>query len=154
MTPSSPRRRAVAQAAAAGCVVDASVTMAWFFPDEANAFTESLLDALGTRPFWVPALWVLECTNVLQTSCRRGRISSERRAEIARELHDLPVQVDHDLPGFPALDALAAATGLSAYDAAYLELAVRKQLPIASQDAALVRAARASGLKVLKTLAA
>jgi predicted nucleic acid-binding protein len=97
---------------------------------------------------------VLECTNVLQTSCRRGRISSERRAEVARELHELPIQVDHDLPGFPALDALAAATGLSAYDAAYLELAVRKQLPMASQDAALTRAARTSGLKVLTALAA
>lgn len=49
----------------AGWVIDASVTMPWFFPDEATPFTETLLDALGAQAVWAPSLWVLECTNVL-----------------------------------------------------------------------------------------
>jgi predicted nucleic acid-binding protein len=59
-----------------GCVIDASVTMPWFFPDEATPFTEGLLDALGAQVFWAPTLWVLECTNVLQSAQRRKRIAT------------------------------------------------------------------------------
>ena len=67
----------------AGWVIDASVTMPWFFADEATPFTEGLLDSLGTQELWAPTLWVLECTNVLQSAQRRRRIEAARRAEVA-----------------------------------------------------------------------
>jgi predicted nucleic acid-binding protein len=134
----------------AGWVIDASVTMPWFFEDEATPFTESLLDGLGAQPVWVPALWVLECTNVLQSARRRQRIDAARRAEIASELAALPVHVDHEPLDIVSLDRLAAAHGLSAYDAAYLELALRRSLTLASLDEQLIAAARAIGHPVIR----
>lgn len=135
--------------ASAGWVVDASVTLPWFFPDEATPFTEGLLDGLGAQPLWAPALWVLECANVLQSAQRRGRIDADRRAEIAAELGALPVRVDHEPLGFVAIDRLAATHGLSAYDAAYLELALRRSLTLLSLDARLVEAAKRLGHPVI-----
>jgi predicted nucleic acid-binding protein len=135
--------------APAGWVIDASVTMPWFFPDEATPFTEGLLDALSEQLLWAPTLWVLECTNVLQSAQRRRRIDANRRAEIAAELSELPVRVDAETPGFVSLDRLAATQGLSAYDAAYLELALRRRLVLVSLDERLVAAAKALGHPVL-----
>ena len=132
-----------------GWVIDASVTMPWFFPDEATAFTEGLLDALGAQPLWAPALWVLECTNVLQSAQRRRRIDADRRAQIAGELGELPVRVDHEPLDFVALDRLAATHRLSAYDAAYLELALRRSLTLVSLDARLIAAAKGLGHPVI-----
>ena len=128
-----------------GWVIDASVTMPWFFADEATPFTEGLLDALGAQVLWAPTLWVFECTNVLQSAQRRRRIGAQRRAEIAAELNALPVRIDPDVPDFVTLDRLAAAHGLSAYDAAYLELAQRRSLVLVSLDARLIAAAIALG---------
>jgi len=133
----------------AGWVVDASVTMPWFFPDEATPFTEGLLDSLGAQELWAPTLWVLECTNVLQSAQRRRRIEAHRRAEIAGELSELPVRLDPATPDFVSLDRLAATHGLSAYDAAYLELALRRSLVLVSLDARLLAAAQALGHPVL-----
>ena len=139
----------VAQQPASGWVIDASVTMPWFFADEATPFTEGLLDTLGAHVLWAPALWVLECTNVLQSAQRRRRIDAHRRAEIASELSALPVRLDPQTPDFVSLDRLAAAQGLSAYDAAYLELALRRSLVLVSLDARLIAAAGTLGHPVL-----
>lgn len=136
-------------AASAGWVIDASVTMPWFFPDEATPFTEGLLDALGDQVLWAPTLWVLECTNVLQSAQRRRRIDANRRAEIAGELSELPVRLDPETPDFVGLDRLASTHGLSAYDAAYLELALRRSLVLVSLDDRLIAAARTLGHPVL-----
>ena len=134
---------------APGIVLDASVTMAWFFPDEATGFTEALLESLGTRQVWVPALWVAECANVLQSAARRGRLLPGRRVEIAQELAELPVTVDAELPSVVPLDRLAATHSLSAYDATYLELAQRRKLPLATLDRSLQLAARAAGVALV-----
>ena len=136
-------------ASATGWVIDASVTLPWFFPDEATPFTEGLLDALGVQPLWAPALWVLECTNVLQSAHRRRRIEAARRAEIASELGALAVRIDHDPVDFVTLDRLAATHGLSAYDAVYLELALRRSLTLVSLDVRLIAAANGLGHPVL-----
>ena len=135
--------------ARAGWVIDASVTMPWFFPDEATPFTEGLLDALGAHELWVPTLWVLECTNVLQSAQRRRRIDATRRAEIASQLSELPVRLDPESPDFVGLDRLASTHGLSAYDAAYLELALRRSLVLVSLDARLLAAAQGLGHPVI-----
>ena len=132
-----------------GWVIDASVTLPWFFADEATPFTEGLLDTLGIQVLWAPTLWVLECTNVLQSAQRRRRIDAGRRAEIAGELSELPVRLDPATPDFVSLDRLAATHGLSAYDAAYLELALRRSLVLVSLDARLIAAAKALGHPVL-----
>lgn len=132
-----------------GWVLDASVTLPWFFPDEASPFTEGLLDALGAQTIWAPALWVLECANVLQSAQRRGRIDAQRRAEIVDQLGALPVRVDHEPLKFATIDRLAAAHGLSAYDAAYLELALRRSLTLVSLDTRLLAAAKLLGHPVL-----
>lgn len=133
----------------AGWVIDASVTMPWFFADEATPFTEGLLDVLGAQELWAPTLWVLECTNELQSAQRRRRIDAHRRAEIASELSALPVRLDLEVPDFVSLDRLAASHGLSAYDAAYLELALRRALILVSLDVRLIAAAGALGHPVL-----
>ncbi|ODV05179.1 MAG: hypothetical protein ABT20_13790 [Rubrivivax sp. SCN 70-15] len=135
-----------------GWVIDASVTMPWFFPDEATPFTERLLDALGTQVLWAPTLWVLECTNVVQSAQRRQRIDASRRAEIAGELDELPVRLDPQTPDFVTLDRMAAAHGLSAYDATYLELALRRSLALISLDDRLIAAAKALGHPVMSAL--
>jgi predicted nucleic acid-binding protein len=123
--------------------------MPWFFADEATPFTEGLLDALGNQELWVPALWVLECTNVLQSAQRRRRIDAARRAEIAGQLSELPARLDSKPPDFVDLDRLASTHGLSAYDAAYLELALRRSLVLVSLDDRLIAAARGLGHPVL-----
>lgn len=133
----------------AGWVIDASVTMPWFFSDEATPFTEGLLDALGGQVLWAPTIWVLECTNVLQSAQRRRRIGANRRAEIAGELASLSVRLDSDTADFVSLDRLAATHGLSAYDATYLELALRRNLVLVSLDARLITAAKALAHPVL-----
>jgi len=135
-----------------GWVIDASVTMPWFFPDEATPFTEALLDTLGKYELWAPTLWVLECTNVLQSAQRRRRIDATRRAEIAGELSELPVRLDSQTPDFVGLDRLAFTHGLSAYDAAYLELALRRSLVLVSLDGRLIAAAKALGHPVFEKL--
>ncbi len=137
--------------ASAGWVIDASVTMPWFFPDEATPFTEGLLDALGAHELWVPMLWVIECTNVLQSAQRRRRIDANRRTEIAGQLGELPVRVDPQTPDFVGLDRLASTHLLSAYDATYLELALRRSLVLVSLDDRLIAAARGLGHPVLST---
>jgi predicted nucleic acid-binding protein len=135
--------------AEAGMVIDASVTLPWFFPDEATPFTEGLLDALGAHALWAPAPWVLECTDVLQSAQRRGRIDAQRRAQVAGELGELPVRIDPEPPDFVSLDRLAATHGLSAYDAAYLELALRRSLTLVGLDTRLITAARGLGHPVM-----
>lgn len=123
--------------------------MPWFFADEATTFTERLLDSLGGQVLWAPTLWVLECTNVLQSAQRRRRIDANRRAEIASELSELPVRLDPERPDFIGLDRLAAAHNLSAYDATYLELALRRSLVLVSLDDRLLAAAVSLGHPVL-----
>lgn len=145
--------RAVAGATSAGWVIDASVTMPWFFPDEATPFTEAMLDALGDQVLWAPTLWVLECTNVLQGALRRRRIDADRRAEIAGQLAELPVRLDFEPPGFVELDRLAATHGLSAYDTAHLELALRRSLLLVSLNSRLIAAAKGLGHPVLSASA-
>lgn len=92
---------------------------------------------------------MLECANVLQSAQRRRRIDAARRTEIAGELAQLPVRIDQELVGFVAIDRLAAAHGLSAYDAAYLEVALRRALPLVTLDVRLFAAAKELGHPVL-----
>jgi predicted nucleic acid-binding protein len=127
-----------------GQVIDASVTLPSFFPDEADRFTEAVLDSIVATQTWAPLLWCLECGNAILVASRRGRIGIERRVEIAAQLGLLPVNVDREPVAIGVLDALADRHGLTVYDAAYLELAIRRSLPLVTLDARLAAAARAA----------
>lgn len=127
-------------------VVDASVSAAWFLPDEATAATEEMLHATATHEVWVPALWLLEIGNLLLSAHRRKRITAEKRRELAAAAAALRLKVDREPVAITTLDEIAASLGLTAYDAAYLELALRRGLPLATHDAGLVQAMARSGV--------
>ena len=129
-----------------GLVVDASVSAAWFLPDEATPATEAALHATATRDVWVPALWLLEVGNLLSRAQRRKRITADKRRDLAMAASALRIKVDREPVTIAALDDIAARHGLSAYDAAYLELAVRLGLPLATQDQALAAAMATAGV--------
>ena len=127
-------------------MVDASVSAAWFLPDEATPYTEAALQATVDREVCVPALWLLEVGNLLLSAQRRRRIDDAKRRELVTRAQALRLRVDREPVDMTALDELAARHGLSAYDATYLELALRRALPLATTDAALLRAMAATGV--------
>lgn len=121
-------------------IVDASVSAAWCLPDEATPYTLAALHATATGEVWVPALWLLEMANLLHSAQRRRRISAAKRVELVAGIGALRVQVCREPVALATLDALSTEHGLSAYDACYLELAVRRRLPLATLDAELLAA--------------
>ncbi len=129
-----------------GIVVDASVSVAWFLPSEATPFTEAALQATAVGDVWVPALWLLEIGNLMLNAQRRKRIDVTKRRELVAAASALRLRVDREPVAMVDLDALAARHGLTTYDAAYLELALRRALPLATQDAALLAAMAAAGV--------
>lgn len=131
-------------------VLDASVTMAWCFADEVNAYTETVLERLQSSAVLVPAIWPLEVANVLLVSERRQRLTQAQTTRFVELLQALPITVDHGQKGLDLLLALGREHKLSAYDAAYLELAVRSGLALATQDARLSAAAKAIGVSLVE----
>ena len=132
-------------------VVDNSVALTWCFEDERTPATAALLAQLGELGGLAPMLWPLEAVNGLLVAERRGRLEASRRRRLAGFLHALPITLDADTASqaWTATARLAERFGLSAYDAAYLELAQRHQLPLASLDRDLRSAATTLGITVL-----
>ncbi len=132
-------------------VIDCSVAVTWLFEDEATPASDGLLDRLGEEAAAAPAIWPLELGNVLVMAERHGRLSAAKIAEFVALVQDLPVAIDEETPR-RALDevlALARSERLTTYDAAYLELAMRLGVPLATKDTALQRAAEKLGTPVL-----
>ena len=127
-------------------VVDASVSAAWFLPDEATPFTEAALQATASVDVWVPSLWLLEMGNLLLSAQRRKRITDAKRRELVAAASALRLRIDREPVAMVDLDQLAAHFALSAYDAAYLELALRRGLPLATLDAAVLAALPEAGV--------
>jgi predicted nucleic acid-binding protein len=125
-------------------VLDCSVTMAWCFEDEADRYCDAVLGALSGGAAVVPGLWPLEVANVLIVSERRGRLRVEDAGRFLEHLARLPITIDPTVPDAGELLAVARAHRLSAYDAAYLQLAIRTRLPLATRDARMRAAARAA----------
>jgi predicted nucleic acid-binding protein len=125
--------------------------MSWCFEDEAAPYTESVLDRLAGEEARVPAVWPLEVANVLLAAERRRRLTEAQSRRFVELLSTLPIHVDETTPA-RAMDgilSLAREQSLSAYDAAYLELAMREGLPIATRDLPLTEAARRCGVPLL-----
>lgn len=128
-------------------VVDGSVTGAWCLRDEHNAAADSILAVVAERGGVVPALWPAEMANILVMAERRGRITpadAERSVELLRRLPLTIEPADGETLG--RTRALAREHGLTAYDAWYLELAIRLALPLATFDGALEAAAQGAGV--------
>lgn len=132
-------------------VLDCSATLPWVFGSEATAATDSLLDVL-TRggKAWVPALWHLELGNALLVAQRRGRIDRAGVEQFLAALGAYEIEVDGETTSLAWTKTLGLAEsfGLTVYDAAYLELALRRGLPLATLDAALKRAMSTAGGKL------
>jgi predicted nucleic acid-binding protein len=125
-------------------VLDCSVTLAWLLPDEDSRPAQAVLDRIVASRAWVPGLWRLEVANSLQSAVRRKRIDAAFRDASLADLGLLNIQVDPDTANFAWGETLrlADAHDLTLYDAAYLELARRLSLPLASQDKSLRLAAK------------
>jgi predicted nucleic acid-binding protein len=132
-------------------VLDASVTVAWFFEDERTPPVVAVLDRVVQGEALVPPVWRLEVVNALQSAVKRGRIVLRARGEALEQLEELAILCDEtcDTQCWGQALALADLHGLTIYDATYLELATRRRLPLATLDQKLRRAAEAEGLAVL-----
>jgi predicted nucleic acid-binding protein len=133
-------------------VLDASVAVAWCFEDESSNLTEGVLDLLarGTEAV-VPAVWPLELVNALLVAERRERITIAQVAALLQRIGRLPISLDpahcgHLLSQVPSV---ARQQGLTAYDAAYLELALREGLPLATLDSRLQQVAGRVGIALI-----
>jgi predicted nucleic acid-binding protein len=135
----------------AAFVVDCSIAMAWLFNDEATPKTAALLNRLATETALVPAWWFIEITNVLAMAERKGRIKPTESDAFIADLSKLGIERDDEAPdrAFTHLLALCRRHRLTSYDAIYLDLAVRRNLPLATLDDALRKAAHKSGVRLL-----
>jgi predicted nucleic acid-binding protein len=137
-----------------GFVADASATLPWCFADEATPATEALLERLRAgEPALVPAHWSTEVMNGLLMAVRRSRLDLERVARFARDLAALPIRIEppHAPAVWDATIRVATRHQLTVYDAAYLELAQRTGLPLATLDGDLRKAALAASVALVET---
>jgi predicted nucleic acid-binding protein len=133
-------------------VADCSVGIGWIHPNQATELTRRLLeDAKGGAAVHVPAIWHLEIANALLVAVRRRLMTESHRQAGLALLGQLKLVIDHETSNvaFTTISDLAIKNSLSAYDAAYLELARRKSLPLGSRDEPLKAAAKKSGVKLL-----
>ena len=137
-----------------GWVLDSSLAMAWGLPDETASRAENFFERITDKDeLWVPALWWYEISNALVVAQRRKRVSEAESLRFIELLRGLPLETDFS-SGTEVVwryRTLAQEHALSAYDAAYLELAGRRELALASLDGPLVHAARKAGVRVLET---
>ena len=131
-------------------ILDCSTTMAWCFRDEANRHADEALDALLTDEALVPSIWTLEVANVLLGAERHGRLTEADTMRFLDLLRDLPIRVEEcDTPVvFGTVLACGRRFGLTSYDAAYLDLAMRTGTPLATSDEKLRKACRAAGVEL------
>ena len=131
-------------------VLDASIVVSWFFESERTPEKLGVLDRTVKEGAVVPAHWLTEVANALQMGVRRGRFLASRLPDSLGALADLTI--DREASAFPTIAAVVETADrhdLTVYDAAYLELAKRRGLPLATLDQALANAARQEGVEVL-----
>jgi predicted nucleic acid-binding protein len=129
-------------------VVDCSVVAAWILPDESNSEVEAVRMIVAAEGGLVPGHWRLEIANMLLMAERRKRLPASERAAAFDALERLEIEVDPETGAraWREISALAARLRLTAYDAAYLELAQRTGLPLATLDEDLRAAAAKLGV--------
>lgn len=134
-------------------VVDASLALSWMFADEQTPLCMGILQQVSRTGAVVPTLWRLEMANSLQTAVRRRRIDATYRDSMIQKLQLLPIEIDSETNEFAWTTTLhlAAIHRITVYDASYLELTIRRSLPLATRDDQLAAAAVAAGATLLPT---
>jgi predicted nucleic acid-binding protein len=131
-------------------VVDNSVVISWCFKDETNNYADTVLDRLTELVAVVPSIWPLEVVNVLLVAERQKRLSESDSIRFLTLLSQLPIFVEYERSEMmKELLALARSHNLSSYDASYLDLAMRKGVPIATLDNKLIEAAKRIDVPIL-----
>ena len=132
-------------------ILDGSATLGWLYPDERSPIAAEAFELVATDGAWVPSLWRLEVANSLQIGVRRGRIDAVFRDSALADLGHLNITVDTDTDklAWTVILGFADRFRLTTYDAAYLELAHRRSLPLAALDGPLCAAARTLGVSVI-----
>lgn len=132
-------------------VLDASTALSWLLPDEDRASARDAFEIVRSDGGWVPGIWRLEIANGLQLGIRRNRIDVTFRDAALADLAALPITVDDetDRRAWSETLALTDRFGLTLYDACYLELALRRRLPLATLDNELRRASAEAGIEAL-----
>ena len=132
-------------------VIDASVAVTWLFRDEITPQTAAVLRRLEVEPALVPAWWYVELANVIAMAERKNRIGISDATIFLANLNDLEIEVDNEASqrAFTHLLPLCRAHQLTSYDAVYLELALRRHLPLATLDDQLRKAAKKLDVKLL-----
>jgi predicted nucleic acid-binding protein len=132
-------------------VIDASITLAWYFEDEATAATEAVFDRVTEHGAFAPPLWRLEVANSFQSGIRKKRIDRAFRDKSIADLSILNIVIRNELNDLAWTSTLRLADlyGLTLYDACYLDLAFALGLPLATLDKELRAAATASGIELL-----
>ena len=138
----------------AAFVLDASIAVAWCFPGdpaEDTPYSRHILELLATQDAVVPEIWAFEVANSIFVSfSKRGRITERQIQEYLQRLKALPISVEScDLWLNVGLEVQSRKWNLTPYDAAYLDLAVRKNIPLATADGDLRRVARAEGIEIV-----
>ncbi len=130
--------------------MDASVALAWAFPDEASDYAEEVLVALNGLTIVVPALWTIEITNAVLVAERRKRVAQPEVRRFVELLRELTVVMDSQTVAESIRNILPLGRehGLSAYDAAYLDVAMRHDAPLATLDRVLRKAGRKAGVEI------
>ncbi len=135
----------------AGLVLDASLALSWALPDEASVYSDAVLGKVAALGALVPGLWPHEMANGLLMAQKRGRYTTAQRVVFVAEVLRLPIEVEtsaaRDILDRQA--SLAERYGLTAYDAAYLDLALRRGIPLATQDKAMKAAADTAGVALV-----
>ena len=132
-------------------VIDSSLTLAWIYLDELTPTTLQLSQSISKTGAWVPSLWRLEIANSLYFSVRRRRIDRAFRDRAVQDLSRLAISIDTATNEFAWTTTLTLSDrfGLTMYDACYLELAQRRELPLATLDKDLQKAAKALDIPLL-----
>jgi predicted nucleic acid-binding protein len=134
-------------------VIDASVTLSWVYTDEHSAASDALLARVAVQGAVVPALWRLEVASALQNGVKRKRIDAAYRDSAIKKLFLLPIEIDSETNEYAWTTTmqLAETHQITVYDASYLELALRRCLPLATRDEQLAAAAVSAGAILLPT---
>jgi predicted nucleic acid-binding protein len=132
-------------------VLDCSVTLSWLLPDDRGTATDALADELERTTAVVPAIWPYEVANALLVAQRRTRIGDDDLLRVRRALAALPIEVEAVASDnvLSAVSDLGRRLEITSYDAAYVELAARRRLPLATLDARLRKACVALKVKVI-----
>lgn len=133
-------------------VLDNAVLVGWVITSQATEYGKAVATAVRGSNAYAPSLLICEYIDVLRTACKRENVIAQEVNETIGFLQNLPIFYDADVPDAMQIFALAIKYDLSSYDASYLELALCKQLPIATQDKALAQATRTAGVAVFEPL--